>query len=315
MLEHTKSSGPVKALTVLPVFVSQDAYVRKPWLDVGLMLWAEGPLSYPRDYFLPLPSDDFQGCLQARALYSDSAGFSRSLLATLRRPDGRALLSPSACRFWTEFSDRAGLDGWCMALGVSVSERSFLGRLAAKGSTDAYVRTAVRIVENLQLLAARHGRASAQGGPDFYDEEHILRRLHRFLLSAEGGEEWVTEGISTFSLPNFSLHPRPLEDVRTAATAAAEVQSPMVLANSGAEGENDGDDDDDDDDAPPDLSDEMPVQELDLAEVKLAAKAVAEAVPDLPHGFVIIKTKGGQVQAVPLCGGVSSDPGHPLQSA
>ena len=219
-------------MTVLPVFVSEDAYVRRPWLDRGLLLWTEGTLSFPRDFFLPLPSTDFQGCPKARAKYSDSAGFSRALLGSLRRPDGTALLSQQACRFWTEHSDRAGLDGWCMALGVAEPERSFLGRWAAKGSTDSYVRTAVRVVENLQLLAARHARASALGGPNFYGEEHILRDLRRHLLEAEAGEEWTKSLLVLLSLPNFSLLPRPLVDVHGATTAAVDVASPTALAHS-----------------------------------------------------------------------------------
>ena len=42
-----------------------------------------------------------------------------------------------------------------MALKVAEPERSFLGRWAKKSSTDSYVRTAVRVVENLQLPAAK----------------------------------------------------------------------------------------------------------------------------------------------------------------
>ena len=156
LLDRTKTSGPGKRQDVLPVFVSEEAYVRYPWLDLGLALWLEGPLSFSRDYFLPLPSPDFEGALEIRAKYSDAAGFSRALFGTFALPSGRAILTPAAGRFWTEHSDRAGLDGWCMALKVPEPERSFLGRWVAKSSTDTYVRTAVRVVENLQLIAARH---------------------------------------------------------------------------------------------------------------------------------------------------------------
>ena len=48
-------------MSVLPVFVSDDAYVRHPWLDIGLLLWTEGPLAYEREYFLPLPNENFSG--------------------------------------------------------------------------------------------------------------------------------------------------------------------------------------------------------------------------------------------------------------
>lgn len=302
LLERTKTSGPGTSLTVLPVFVSEDAYIRRPWLDVGLLLWTEGPLEFERDFFLPLPSADFQGCLRARALYSDAAGFSRALFGTLRRPDGTAPLSATACRYWTERSDRAGLDGWCMALSVAEPERSFLGRWAAKGSTDTYVRTAARVVENLQLLTARHARASARGGPDFYGEEHILQELRRHLLAAGESEEGVRHLVATLTLPNLSLRPQPLKNVRIAATVAVHVPSPTALALS--EGE------DDEDTLEQDVSDEMTAHELERDEVREAAKAVAKALPDRPHGFVVSKTKRGRfkllhcIDACPLIPGV-----------
>ena len=107
-----------------------------------------------------------------RALYSDSAGFSQSLYDSLEHPSGEAVLPRQAGRFWSEHSDRAGLDSWAGALGVQQSERDFLGRWAPKGSADAYVRTALRIVENTQVLVAHHARQAWKGGPDYFGEEH-----------------------------------------------------------------------------------------------------------------------------------------------
>ena len=91
-LERTKNSGLGKALQVLPVFVSEDAWLVQPWLDTGLALWRQEPLSYPRDYFLPLPNETLDGVLQRRALYTDSACFSVGLLSSLTAKDGFALL-------------------------------------------------------------------------------------------------------------------------------------------------------------------------------------------------------------------------------
>ena len=302
LLERTKTSGPGKTMTVLPVFVSEDAYVRKPWLDIGLLLWTKGPLDFPRDYFLPLPSHDLQGCLQERALYTDSAGFSRALFGTLRRHDGQALLSPAACRFWTEHSDRAGLDGWCIALEVAEPERSFLGRWAAKGSTDTYVRTAVRVVENLQLLAARHARASALGGADFFGEEHILHDLRRFLRTAGDDEAEIRITIDAFSLPDFSVQPRPLEDIRAAVLAAADVPPSPTLVGHATDSEVEGESDEDNDAA--DNLPEMEVEALPPAAVEDGAAAVAAAVPEPPRGFVVSKTKRGRFRRLhflPAC--------------
>ena len=134
LLLRTKTSGPGKKTLILPVFVSQEAYVGKPWLDVGLLLLTQGEFAFERDYFLPLPHRDLTGVLQQRALYSDSAGFSRALLGTICAEDGDALLTPLACRLWTEHSDRSGLDSWCAALGVPEHDRAFLGRWAVKSS-------------------------------------------------------------------------------------------------------------------------------------------------------------------------------------
>ena len=220
LLERTKTSGPGKRQDHLPVYVSQDAHIRYPWLDAGLQLWLEGPLSFPTDYFLPLPTHDFRGALEVRAKYSDSAGFSRALFATLTDKHGKAFLSEKACRFWTEHSDRAGLDGWCIALGVSEPDRSFLGRWAANSSTNTYVRTAIRVVENLQMLAARHAQASAVGGPDFFGEEHILRDLSTHLLREQVPENLASWMLKVLTLPDFSKRVAALEDVKAAVFAS-----------------------------------------------------------------------------------------------
>mgnify|MGYP003333697518 CR=1 FL=1 len=288
LLERTKTSGPGKSMTVLPVFVSEEAYIRFPWLDTGLLLWVEGPLAFPRDYFLPLPTQNFDSCLHERARYTDSAGFSRALLASFARPDGSALLSPTACRYWTEHSDRAGLDSWCAALSVPEPERSFLGRWAAKGSTDSYVRTAVRVVENLQLLCAKHARAAATGGPDYFGEEHIMCDFRRYLVAAQAGEDWADLLISRLTLSDFSAPLRPLEDIQAATTAAVEILSPTMVANSDDEGEEEEEEDD------KDLSGEMPAHGVEPEEVQAAARAVEAAAPERPHGFVVSKTKRGK---------------------
>ena len=80
------------------------------------------------------------------ALYADSVGFSQSLYDSLEHGSGEAVLPLKASSFWSEHTDRAGLDSWAGALGVQQSEHDFLGRWAPKGSADACVRTPLRIV-------------------------------------------------------------------------------------------------------------------------------------------------------------------------
>ena len=52
-LEKSKTSGPGKRTKVLPVYVSQDAFLRTLWLDRGLGLWEQKELAFERDYLLP----------------------------------------------------------------------------------------------------------------------------------------------------------------------------------------------------------------------------------------------------------------------
>ena len=100
-------------------------------------------------------------------------------------PDGQALLPHAAGRFWSEHSDRAGLDSWAAALGVGEAERNFLGRWKTSGATDAYVRTALRVVENVQVAVAHRAREAAGGGPDFLGEELLLDNFQAHLEASK----------------------------------------------------------------------------------------------------------------------------------
>ena len=62
------------------------------------------------------------------------------------------------------------------------SERALLGRWRASGATDTYVRTALRAVENVQLLTAARARESLAGGPDYFGEEELLTRFLKHLF-------------------------------------------------------------------------------------------------------------------------------------
>lgn len=176
VLTRTKTSGIDKAMVHLPIFVSQDVWITEPWLDIGLELWQK-KLCSARDYFLPLPSGDFNGFQNRRARYTDAQCFSKALMSALKGPEGDRLLVNEAVGFWSEHSDRSGLVSWLGALGVPEEFRKFVGRWATKGSADTYVRTALRVVESCQKLATKHARAMYSGGPDFFGEEETLEKL------------------------------------------------------------------------------------------------------------------------------------------
>jgi hypothetical protein len=117
VLTRTKTSGIDKAIVLLPVFVSQDAWISMPWLDIGLGIWQK-KLSSHRDYFLLLPTSDFEGFQDRRARYTDAQCFSKALMGALRGTDDNRLVGSEAVNFWSEHSDRSGLVSWLGALGV-----------------------------------------------------------------------------------------------------------------------------------------------------------------------------------------------------
>ena len=183
-LDRAKTSGRGKQQQVLPVFWSSGAYLLQPWLPEAVWLLTEGSFDFERGFLLPLPADGgFTAASRRRALYSDSAAFSQSLWASLVDAGGELLLPHGAGAFFTEHSDRAELDSLAAALGVGSSERAFLGRWRASGATDTYVRTALRVVENVQLLTASRAQESLANRPDFFGEEELLTRMRKFLVT------------------------------------------------------------------------------------------------------------------------------------
>ena len=196
---------------MLPVFWSLGAYLLHPWLTEALRLLTEGSFAFERDFLLPLPADGgFTTASRRRVLYSDSAAFSQSLWASLVDTKGEPLLPHGAGAFFTEHSDRAGLDSWAASLGVGSSERAFLGRWRASGATDTYVRTALRVVENVQLLTASRAQESLANGPDFFGEEELLTRMRKFLVT----RGWCLADAEALEkklqVANYNLNPQVL---------------------------------------------------------------------------------------------------------
>ena len=291
-LERTKTSGPGKSNLVLPIFVSKAAWVKKEWLALGLELLTEGSFDFERDFLLPLPDSALKGAARGRALYSDSAAFSQKLLGTLSHWDGTAVLPKDAARFWTEHSDRAGLDSWAAALGVQKSERDFLGRWSPEGSTDSYVRTALRVVENIQLLAAHHARIVYMGGPDMFGEEHLLRQLSSFLQERGWSSADADEVAERLRLADYERRVPPMQQARgwSLTEPGANNHSVAVPEPSGSAAEG--------------PEDTAPLQEA------LAQAESARAAPDVePWGFVVSVTRGGRHRKLHHIGSCKQVPG------
>jgi hypothetical protein len=237
--------------------------------------------------------------LRRRALYTDCAGFSVALLASLADDEGHALLPAGGARFWTEHSDRSGLDGWCATLGFGDSERGFLGRWAAKGSADIYVRTALRICENLQVTAVRYARASLEGGPDFFGEEEVLANYQSHLAGLGLEDEEVSAAAAKLQAPDFTLDPVVDGDLKKIARAPV----PELGELADEDEDEDGNEDEADEGgeaagvtpragAQGEEAEQAPDPELEAAVA--AQDAERAAPPPKLEGFIVSRTRGGR---------------------
>ena len=305
--------------------VSRRAFLEVPWLEAGLHLLRSTGLGFDRDYLVPLPTETLDGTNGLRATYSDALGLSQDLLKRLERLDGQALHLPQAAHFWTEHSERAGCSSWLAALGVDDGQRGFLGRWAVTKSANAYVRTASRVVEDLQNLAARAARASLAGGPDWFGEEAALEDLRAFLQS-KGVEkteaDWQVKRLTSANpeLPIVSVdewersreeapeneggwvdheEDATLETVASSGCPAASVQETEAFLRE-LEKEEAADSEGEEDATPSDL----PVSELEAA----AAARLEAARQEPPWGFVVAKTTK-KVRCLHFIGACGKKPG------
>ena len=60
-LERSKTSGRDKKVKLLPLFVSREAFLTRPWIETGRGFLEHGPLSFDRNYLVPLPDKSLQG--------------------------------------------------------------------------------------------------------------------------------------------------------------------------------------------------------------------------------------------------------------
>ena len=161
VLRRTKTTGPGKRVKWLPIFVDREAsFSGAPWLEVGFHLWQQDGMNFDRDYLIPLPSADGQSCRRCMADYPAVSALSMLLYKELPLPvltqqgwtlsDQSLLVTASACRAWSEHSERCWLTSVAALLGVTREQRDFLGRWRVVVCSDEYVRTAQHIVSRLQ---------------------------------------------------------------------------------------------------------------------------------------------------------------------
>ena len=145
VLVETKTTGSDKKVAKADVWISNQAWNSNPrWLEEGFALWAD--MAFERDFFLPMPDQEFEGVVRMKAEYHQVAAFSKAMLNelevahdTLEAEKGDRLLYPSACLFWTEHSARAWLPSACVSAGFPPE---WVNTLAwAHLQSEEYVRT------------------------------------------------------------------------------------------------------------------------------------------------------------------------------
>ena len=161
--DRTKTSGAGRKVRFLPFFISSEAWlVNRRWLELGFKIWKGSEFSFKRDFLVPRPTRNLQGCRPVLASYNDLATASRMLLSLLRAPayyegdwfltDELLLGENEVLRVFTEHSERSCMSTLAAWAVIDRERRDYLGRWHIVESADVYVRSAWRVVSSLQLF-------------------------------------------------------------------------------------------------------------------------------------------------------------------
>jgi len=162
-LSRTKTSGPGKRITALPMVIGYGAYLKQPgWLEIGWRLWQEAA-PYVRDFFLVKPAASLEATTPTELSYEQASRLSRAVLAGLPR-EGDVLQSIAApvVGLFTQHSARCWLASMAALLEVSEADLGYLGRWAPTTS-KLYVRTATEVVIRVQEQVAQRVRRELAG--------------------------------------------------------------------------------------------------------------------------------------------------------
>lgn len=239
LLQRTKTSGPGKKVKWLPIFVDRDAsFAGVPWLETGFALWQEEGMCFERDYLVPLPTKNRESCVQFMADYTAMCALSKELYCLLRRPvfqwqqwsltDEPLLIAPSACRAWTEHSERCWLASVAAVLDIGRERREVLGRWRVASCSDEYIRTAQRVVSQVQRAIV----GGVLNDTEWQLQEIGIKDLEIHLRQAGESDSLIYNQLCAFdlSLAGWCCPVRPI-----AAHAAPDSPKPMENACNVAE--------------------------------------------------------------------------------
>ena len=186
-LERTKTSGPGRKVRWLSFFVSARASITGvPWLKTGFDVWQEKGLSFPRDYFLPFPSEDLCSAVPKPVDWAAASAIGRALLLELRTVvfvGGCWVQGPVqmfGCRqavlHFSEHGDRNWARSMAALFGVPKTEGDYLGRWMPEQSDD-YNRAAKQVVHRVQGIIVE----ACKRDPGGVDEDLGKLELRAFL--------------------------------------------------------------------------------------------------------------------------------------
>ena len=177
-LTRSKTTGDDKDVAFRMVHIADCCFFSSPsWLSTGWSL-LNSLADFPRDFLLPAPASNCQGCLRHELRYDIGFSMQQRVLTALHFGT-TALLSRSVAAFWTPHSARSFLPSATAALGVPKEQRDYLGGWSAQGS-DRYTRVAERMITNLQrmVITARQSTAA-----DPFSETETVGQLDDYLCS------------------------------------------------------------------------------------------------------------------------------------
>jgi len=221
-LERTKTTGPGKRITALPLVVSHGAYLRRPgWLAEGWRLWQE-VAPYVRDYFLVKPTAGMNETVPVELSYEQASRLSRAVLAGLPREDDvMPTLGEPVVGLFTQHSARCWLASMGALLQVSESDLSYLGRWSPT-TTKTYVRTATEIVLRVQeTVAVRLRRDLDSAGAAIVGEQSALLEMRKELVKRSFSEEDIADQMDAFQAWTAQLADAPFPPERPCGPVSA----------------------------------------------------------------------------------------------
>ena len=143
----------------------------------------------------------------------------------------------------------------------------------------------MRVVENMQLLSARHARASFEGGPDFFGEEHLLLQLETFLTGRVPAARLAAQ-LARLKVADYALLPTPLGRLDKSGAVEFDLDDEPAAGDGQPVGDP--------------IEPEAPAEELPTLQIE-AAVLDQQHAKDLdlatPVGFVTAITKSGRTPA------------------